>query len=46
MAYGTAGLITDWIAKGFDVTPGKMTERLIRILNTFANGFVIKEIDT
>ncbi|WP_082174383.1 TetR/AcrR family transcriptional regulator [Bacillus sp. FJAT-27231] len=46
MAYGTAGLITDWIAKDFDVTPGEMTERLIRILNTFANGFVIKEIDT
>ncbi|MBM7609763.1 AcrR family transcriptional regulator [Lysinibacillus composti] len=46
MAYGTAGLITDWIAKDFDVTPGEMTERLIRILNTFAQGFVIKEIDT
>lgn len=42
MAYGTAGLITDWIAKDFDVTPSQMTDRLIRILNTFANGFVIK----
>jgi len=46
MAYGTAGLIKDWIAHDFDVTPGEMTERLIRILNTFARGFVIKEIDT
>lgn len=46
MAYGTAGLIEDWIAQNFDVTPGEMTERLIRILNTFAKGFVIKEIDT
>ncbi|ARK28824.1 Bacterial regulatory proteins, tetR family [Halalkalibacter krulwichiae] len=45
MAYGTAGLIMDWIAQGFDVTPGEMTDRLIRILNTFARGFVIKEID-
>ncbi|MFD1779065.1 TetR/AcrR family transcriptional regulator [Fredinandcohnia salidurans] len=46
MAYGTAGLIMDWIARDFDVTPGEMTERLIRILNTFARGFVIKEIDS
>ncbi|MDM5333829.1 TetR/AcrR family transcriptional regulator [Ureibacillus composti] len=46
MAYGTAGLIMDWIAQDFDVTPGEMTERLIRIFNTFAQGFVIKEIDT
>ncbi|QCR33453.1 TetR/AcrR family transcriptional regulator [Lysinibacillus sp. SGAir0095] len=45
MAYGTAGLILDWIAQDFDATPGEMTERLIRILNTFAKGFVIKEID-
>ncbi|MFJ8236093.1 TetR/AcrR family transcriptional regulator [Ureibacillus sp. NPDC094379] len=46
MAYGTAGLIMDWIAQDFNVTPGEMTERLIRILNSFAQGFVIKEIDT
>jgi hypothetical protein len=46
MAYGTAGLIMDWIAQDFDVTPAEMTDRLIRILNTFARGFVIKEIDT
>lgn len=46
MAYGTAGLILDWIAQDFDATPGEMTERLIRIFNTFAKGFVIKEIDT
>ncbi|MEH7379021.1 TetR/AcrR family transcriptional regulator [Bacillus sp. JJ1533] len=46
MAYGTAGLITDWIAQDFDVTPAEMTDRLIRIFNTFARGFVIKEIDT
>ncbi|MEH7239401.1 TetR/AcrR family transcriptional regulator [Bacillus sp. JJ1562] len=46
MAYGTAGLIKDWIAQDFDVTPGEMTDRLIRIFNTFARGFVIKEIDT
>ncbi len=45
MAYGTAGLILDWIAQDFNVTPGEMTERLIRILNTFAKGFIIKEID-
>uniref|UniRef100_UPI0030F3C370 TetR-like C-terminal domain-containing protein n=2 Tax=Bacillales TaxID=1385 RepID=UPI0030F3C370 len=45
MAYGTAGLILDWIAHDFDVTPSEMTERLIRILNTFAKGFIIKEID-
>ncbi len=43
MAYGTAGLIMDWIAKDFDVTPSEMTERLLQILNTFAKGFVIKE---
>ena len=41
MAHGTAGLITDWIANDFDVTPGEMTERLIRIFNTFAKQFVI-----
>lgn len=46
MAYGTAGLIKDWIVQDFDVTPAEMTERLIRILNTFARGFVIKEIDS
>ncbi|MFS0820404.1 TetR/AcrR family transcriptional regulator [Bacillus sp. 1P02SD] len=46
MAYGTAGLIMDWIARDFDVTPAEMTDRLIRIFNTFARGFVIKEIDT
>ncbi len=46
MAYGTAGLILDWIAQDFDETPGEMTERLNRIFNTFARGFVIKEIDT
>ncbi len=46
MAYGTAGLIMDWIAQDFDVTPGEMTDRLIRIFNTMARGFVIKEIDT
>lgn len=45
MAYGTAGLIMDWIAQDFDVTPGEMTDRLIRIFNTFARGFVIKEND-
>lgn len=43
MAYGTAGLIMDWIARDFDVTPSEMTERLLQILNTFAKGFVIKE---
>ncbi|AST90105.1 hypothetical protein BC6307_01810 [Sutcliffiella cohnii] len=46
MAHGTAGLIKDWIVQDFDVTPAEMTERLIRILNTFARGFVIKEIDS
>ena len=46
MAYGTAGLILDWISQDFDATPGEMTERLNRIFNTFARGFVIKEIDT
>ena len=46
MAYGTAGLILDWIAQDFDATPGEMTERLNRIFNTFARGFIIKEIDT
>ena len=46
MAYGTAGLILDWIARDFDVTPAEMTKRFIQILNTFAKGFVIKEIDT
>lgn len=45
MAYGTAGLIMDWIAKDFDVSPSEMTERLIKILNTFAKGFIIKEIE-
>ena len=46
MAYGTAGLILDWIARDFDVTPSEMTERFIRILNTFVKGFIIQEIDT
>ena len=46
MAYGTAGTIMDWIAKDFDVTPSDMTERLIRIFNTFARGFYIKENET
>ncbi|MFJ7669272.1 TetR/AcrR family transcriptional regulator [Lysinibacillus sp. NPDC097195] len=46
MAYGTAGLILDWIAQDFDATPGEMTERLNRIFNTFARGFIIKEIDS
>ena len=46
MAYGTAGLIKDWIVQDFDVTPAEITERLIRILNTYARGFVIKEIDS
>ncbi|MGE7843279.1 TetR/AcrR family transcriptional regulator [Lysinibacillus sp. NPDC093712] len=46
MAYGTAGLILDWIAQNFDATPGEMTERLNRIFNTFARGFIIKEIDS
>lgn len=45
MAYGTAGLITEWIANGFDVTPAEMTERLNRIFNTFAKGFFIKELE-
>lgn len=44
MAHGTAGLITDWIAQDFDVTPAEMTKRLIGILNTFAKGFVINEM--
>lgn len=44
MAYGTAGLITDWIAQNFDVTPKEMTERLIRILKSFAQCFIIKEL--
>lgn len=43
MAYGTAGLIMDWVAKDFDITPKEMTERLIRILKSFVQGFVIKE---
>ena len=46
MAYGTAGLILDWIAQDFDATPSEMTERLNRIFNTFARGFIVKEIDT
>ncbi|SDO31574.1 transcriptional regulator, TetR family [Psychrobacillus sp. OK028] len=46
MAYGTAGLIMDWIAQDFDVTPSEMTERLIGIFNTFASEFSIKEFDT
>ncbi|MFS0655829.1 TetR/AcrR family transcriptional regulator [Bacillus sp. 179-C3.3 HS] len=43
MAHGTAGLIMDWIAQDFDVTPAEMTDRLIVIFNTFARAFVIKE---
>ncbi|MFJ7971998.1 TetR/AcrR family transcriptional regulator [Psychrobacillus sp. NPDC096389] len=46
MAYGTAGLIMDWIAQDFDVTPAEMTKRLINILNTFAKGFIINEMET
>lgn len=44
MAYGTAGLITDWIANDFDTTPHEMTKRLIGILKTMAQGFVISDL--
>ncbi|WOV83080.1 TetR/AcrR family transcriptional regulator [Sporosarcina jeotgali] len=44
MSFGTAGLIMDWVSKDFDATPAEMTEKLIAILNTFAKGFIIKEI--
>lgn len=46
MAYGTAGVIIDWIAQDFNVSPCEMTERLIRIFNTFARVFMIKENDS
>lgn len=45
MAYGTAGLITDWIAQDFDATPGEMTQRLISILKTMAKGFIINDVE-
>lgn len=44
MAYGTAGLITDWIANDFDTTPHEMTQRLIGILKTMAQGFIVSDI--
>ncbi|WP_404996557.1 TetR/AcrR family transcriptional regulator [Caldifermentibacillus hisashii] len=43
MAYGTAGVIVNWIAQDFNVSPSDMTKHLIRIFHTFARGFVIKE---
>ncbi|TLS36789.1 TetR/AcrR family transcriptional regulator [Pseudalkalibacillus caeni] len=41
MAYGTAGLITEWIRKRYITSPNEMSLQLINILKTFADGFTI-----
>ncbi|WP_144560178.1 TetR/AcrR family transcriptional regulator C-terminal domain-containing protein [Shouchella miscanthi] len=41
MAHGTAGLLVDWIEKGYPISPNDMSERLIHILESFAKEFKV-----
>ncbi|AIC96170.1 TetR/AcrR family transcriptional regulator [Shouchella lehensis] len=41
MAHGTAGLLVDWIEKGYPISPNDMAERLIHILESFAKEFKV-----
>ncbi|MCT6925567.1 TetR/AcrR family transcriptional regulator [Metasolibacillus sp.] len=41
MAYGTAGVIQDWIESGFISSPAEMTMKVTSILGTFAKYFTI-----
>ncbi|PRO65352.1 TetR/AcrR family transcriptional regulator [Alkalicoccus urumqiensis] len=43
MAYGTAGLIQDWIQAGYQPGPEEVTKQLITVLHAFSKGFVIEE---
>ncbi|CAM3866606.1 TetR/AcrR family transcriptional regulator [Alkalicoccus chagannorensis] len=45
IAHGTAGLVYDWINDGFDKDSDTMTLELIRILRSFAKGFVIEKAE-
>lgn len=42
MAHGTAGLLLDWAANGYQKSPRAVTEELIRILQAFADGFRVE----
>ncbi|MBB6452574.1 AcrR family transcriptional regulator [Salirhabdus euzebyi] len=41
MAHGTAGLILEWIKGGYETSPSELSLQLIKILDTFADGFTI-----
>lgn len=43
MAYGTAGIIIDWIHSDFQQSPADVTDQLIQILHSFAKGFLISD---
>jgi AcrR family transcriptional regulator len=43
MAYGTAGIIMDWIHSDFQQSPAEVTKQLIQIFQTFAKGFIISD---
>lgn len=42
MAHGTAGLLLEWAAKGYQKSPRKVTEELIGILQSIADGFQVE----
>ncbi|MFS0788329.1 TetR/AcrR family transcriptional regulator [Shouchella sp. 1P09AA] len=44
MAHGTAGLLLDWIEKGYPFSPDSMSKRLIHILDSFAKAFMITSV--
>ncbi|WP_078429007.1 TetR/AcrR family transcriptional regulator [Alkalihalobacterium alkalinitrilicum] len=44
MAHGTAGLILEWIRKGYTTSADAMSLQLIEILQSFAKGFTIVNI--
>lgn len=41
MAHGTAGLLLDWIKKGYPFPPDNMSQQLIHILDSFTKAFTI-----
>lgn len=43
MAYGTAGIIMDWIHSDFQQSPAEVTNQLIQILHSFAKVFLIAD---
>lgn len=42
MAHGTAGLLLDWAANGYQKSPRRVTEELIGILQAIAEGFQVE----